>query len=423
MPDVTVRVSGLGKEYSRGSHEAYATFRESLVKRLRRPLGDGAQRRSKLWALRDASFEVSSGEVVGIVGRNGAGKTTLLKILSRVTRPTRGWAEVRGRLGALLEVGTGFHPELTGRENVYLNGAILGMRRREIDRRFDEIVAFAEIGDALDTPVKHYSSGMYVRLAFAVAAHLEPDILIVDEVLSVGDTAFQLKCIGRIEQVGHQGRTVLIVSHNMSQITALCSRALLLHEGRIVHDGPVRDVVAAYVSTVLPTQTVDLVSLAHAGAGRYARLTRLEILDEAGRPSCTFTMGGGFVARISLACHSRMPDCEVGLRIGSVTGIAIHYLTSTWEGLRIDLREGEHVFEVSVPHMWLFPGKYILSAWISRDGYWSDDNVQGITTIEVLSSDVTGHMKGLANNFEKYANTGCETYVPCRWQRKEQPQG
>ena len=196
------------------------------------------------------SFEVGEGEIVGIVGRNGAGKSTLLKILSRITEPTEGEARTRGRVGSLLEVGTGFHPELTGRENVYLNGAILGMRKREIDRKFDEIVAFAEIDRFIDTPVKHYSTGMLMRMAFSVAAHLEPQILMVDEVLAVGDAAFQKKCLGRMGDVVREGRTVLFVSHNMTALQNLCSRAILLEKGRVAEDGPAREVVSRYLQEV-----------------------------------------------------------------------------------------------------------------------------------------------------------------------------
>jgi lipopolysaccharide transport system ATP-binding protein len=219
-----------------------------------RPLRGRDERTSPiLWALRDVSFTVAPGEVVGIIGRNGAGKSTLLKILSRITKPTEGYAELSGRLGSLLEVGTGFHPELTGRDNIYLNGAVLGMRRDEIGRKFDDIVEFSGVQAFIDTPVKRYSSGMYVRLAFAVAAHLEPEILVVDEVLAVGDAAFQKQCLGKMEEVSRTGRTILFVSHNMQAVTRLCTRALLLYEGRVVEDGPSERVVARYLSSELGT--------------------------------------------------------------------------------------------------------------------------------------------------------------------------
>lgn len=246
---------GLSKRYRIGvPQKAYRTLRENLSGAFARPFrflrGGGVgspPEGATMWALRDVSFEVGEGEIVGVIGRNGAGKSTLLKILSRITEPTEGEVRIRGRVGSLLEVGTGFHPELTGRENVYLNGAILGMRKREIDHKFDEIVGFAEIDRFIDTPVKHYSTGMHMRMAFSVAAHLEPQILIVDEVLAVGDAAFQKKCLGRMGDVVREGRTVLFVSHNMTALQSLCGRAILLDRGRVEEDGPVRQVISRYL--------------------------------------------------------------------------------------------------------------------------------------------------------------------------------
>ena len=258
-----IRVEGLGKRYRIGERRArYKTFRETItaaagapIRAVRRLAGgrNAAPARESVWALQNVSFRVGGGEVVGIIGRNGAGKSTLLKILARITEPTTGVARIRGRIGSLLEVGTGFHQELTGRENIYLNGAILGMRRREIDSRFDEIVEFAGVEKFVDTPVKHYSSGMYLRLAFAVAAHLDPEILLVDEVLAVGDAAFQRKCLEKMEDVGQRGRTVLFVSHNMSAIARLCPRTILLDSGGVAMDGPSHQVVARYLSSDVGT--------------------------------------------------------------------------------------------------------------------------------------------------------------------------
>jgi lipopolysaccharide transport system ATP-binding protein len=250
-----VRVENLSKQYRLGTREAaYGTLRESIVEAVRAPLkrlrGSNGKRNSEtIWALKGVSFEVDPGEVIGIIGRNGAGKSTLLKVLSRITEPTAGRAELYGRVASLLEVGTGFHPELTGRENLYLNGAILGMKKTEIDRKFDEIVAFAELEKFLDTPVKRYSSGMYMRLAFAVASHLEPEIMVVDEVLAVGDVSFQKKCLGKMEDVAQEGRTVLFVSHNMVAIQSLCKRALWLDKGEIVEDGAAAAVVSNYLNS------------------------------------------------------------------------------------------------------------------------------------------------------------------------------
>lgn len=255
MSKLAIRVEVLGKEYRLGEPRGrYTTLRDRVNKlasaplKAMRGLGERSEQRPPFWALRDVSFEVRPGEVVGIIGRNGAGKSTLLKILSRITEPTEGEVDINGRVGSLLEVGTGFHPELTGRENVYLNGAILGMRRSEIVRKFDEIVAFAEVEKFIDTPVKHYSSGMYMRLAFAVAAHLEPEILVVDEVLAVGDAAFQNKCLGRMSDISKQGRTILFVSHNMAAIRSLCGRAVLLDAGRVALDAGTDEVVEGYFS-------------------------------------------------------------------------------------------------------------------------------------------------------------------------------
>ncbi len=313
MGDIAIRLEGLSKRYHIGGHQMaiwragggrpFRVPQHLGTRTLREALTDGfvsavrwpgkllsgqtriaAEPTDTIWALQDVSCEIKRGEVVGIIGANGAGKSTLLKILSRITEPTRGFAEVHGRVGSLLEVGTGFHPELTGVENVFLNGAILGMKRAEIERKFDEIVAFAEVERFLDTPVKHYSSGMYVRLAFAVAAHLEPEILLVDEVLAVGDARFQKKCLNRMQDVGQQGRTVLFVSHNMPAITRLCARAMLLDEGRVVRDGPSHQVVSAYLTSELGTTAVrEWLNPGTAPAGEVARLHAVRVRTEDGR--------------------------------------------------------------------------------------------------------------------------------------------
>ena len=249
--NLAIRVRNLGKKYKLGGpQEKYLTLRDAMVNTMKAPFKrfHPAPPSEEFWALKDVSFDVEQGEVVGIIGRNGAGKSTLLKILSRITTPTKGMVELHGRVGALLEVGTGFHPEMTGRENIFLNGSILGMKKTEIEQKFDEIVKFAEIDKFIDTPVKRYSSGMYVRLAFAVAAHLEPEILVVDEVLAVGDAGFQKKCLGKMGDIGREGRTVLLVSHNMPSIVNLCQRAILLNAGLAVTDGPACEVVQHYLA-------------------------------------------------------------------------------------------------------------------------------------------------------------------------------
>lgn len=293
MSQIAVQVNGLGKRYRiGGTKTSYKTLRSSITGSLTAPIRGVANLfrsadsrngdNGTFWALQDISFNVNRGEVIGIIGHNGAGKSTLLKILSRITLPTRGFAEIYGRVGSLLEVGTGFHPELTGRENIFLNGAILGMTRDEITRKLDEIITFAEIEKFIHMPVKHYSSGMGLRLGFAVAAHLEPEILVVDEVLAVGDAAFQKKCLGKMGEVAKEGRTVLFVSHNMAAVSALCTRGLLLKKGEVVADGPVNDVISRYMEMNAANASIPLVERTdRRGNGRF-RFTNVTFLNENG---------------------------------------------------------------------------------------------------------------------------------------------
>jgi len=308
MPDDTViKVENLSKQYRIGAHEGYKTFRETLVDTVKVPFQRLSSLlsapRSKLsspddtiWALKDVSFEVKRGEVVGIIGRNGAGKSTLLKILSRITEPTKGRVELKGRIGSLLEVGTGFHPELTGHENVYLYGAILGMDRWEVTRKFDEIVAFAEIEKFIDTPVKRYSSGMYMRLAFAVAAHMETEILLVDEVLAVGDAAFQKKCLGKMGDVSKEGRTVLFVSHNMAAVQSLCRQAIWLNDGRIVGQGESSQIISNYLQSSLSSLTEQIwKDMSTAPGNQNVRIHRAEIRPDKGSKSDPITIRSPFV--------------------------------------------------------------------------------------------------------------------------------
>lgn len=289
MPPI-ITVENIAKRYRIGRSQApYSTLREALVGALRSPLRKfqrGNDPGGFVWAIEDVSFTVNPGEIVGIIGRNGAGKSTLLKMLSRITEPTRGRISLYGRVGSLLEVGTGFHPELTGRENIYLNGAILGMARNEIVRNFDEIVNFAEVAKFIDTPVKHYSSGMYLRLAFAVAAHLEPEILLVDEVLAVGDARFQRKCLDKMQDVAEHGRTVLFVSHNMPAITRLCPRTILLDNGHVLRDGPSHQVVSAYLQSGLGTTAArEWKDIGAAPGNEIVRLCAVRVRNHAGEVS------------------------------------------------------------------------------------------------------------------------------------------
>jgi lipopolysaccharide transport system ATP-binding protein len=296
MSDLAIRVEGLSKQFRLGGRDqTYRTLRDTLADAFARPFrraaglvhgttGNANMPTDTFWALNDVNIQIRAGEIVGLIGSNGAGKSTLLKILSRITEPTHGFAEIYGRVGSLLEVGTGFHHELSGRENVYLNGAILGMGRSEIDRKFDEIVAFAEVEKFIDTPVKHYSSGMYLRLAFAVAAHLEPEILIVDEVLAVGDARFQKKCLNKMQDIGERGRTVLFVSHNMTAVTRLCERAILLEGGSVCLDDKAHKVTAAYLSSGTGTQAArEWPDPTKAPAGDVVRLRAVRVRGEDGQ--------------------------------------------------------------------------------------------------------------------------------------------
>jgi lipopolysaccharide transport system ATP-binding protein len=333
MPDCIIQASGLGKKYRLGAAR-HDTLRDSLVHAGRRLLGRGAARpggAQEFWALRDVSFAVNRGEVVGVIGRNGAGKSTLLKVLSRITEPTTGSVRLRGRIASLLEVGTGFHPELSGRENIFLNGAILGMSREEIQRKFDEIVAFAEVERFLDTPVKHYSSGMYVRLAFAVAAHLEPEILIVDEVLAVGDAQFQQKCLGKMKDVTSAGRTVLLVSHNMAVVQSLCDRVLLMESGRLALNTAPAEAISRYLAAGnAPSFHRPL----PAGARCIISAASLALVDGAGGPWVTVDATVSSHIAVRAAFETRLYDAQ-----GQILGFGS--LGTFESGRMVDLTPGD----------------------------------------------------------------------------------
>jgi lipopolysaccharide transport system ATP-binding protein len=363
---IAIRAEDLGKQYRIGARvAANLTLREALADAVRAPFR--AARRAPadtIWALRDVSFEVRHGEILGIIGRNGAGKSTLLKILSRITRPTAGYADLRGRVGSLLEVGTGFHPELTGRENVFLNGAILGMPRVDIRRRFDEIVAFAEVDKFIDTPVKHYSSGMYLRLAFAVAAHLEPDILLVDEVLAVGDAVFQRKCLGKMQNVAREGRTVLFVSHNLAAVGSLCERALMLQGGQVNMVGPAPAVVASYLSSgATAANRMDWPDTQEAPGDEFLRLLSLSILDEQDEPPGSLHQDRAFAISIAYRVHQPMRIMHVGCALRSSDGTTVFtsYDADSLPGAGLERAAGVHTSSCIVPAQFLNEGEYYLS--------------------------------------------------------------
>ncbi|MBI4314609.1 MAG: ABC transporter ATP-binding protein [Chloroflexi bacterium] len=364
MSDIAIHIEHLGKQYRIGKRETHRSLREALSDALAAPARafSAAARHSppgsadSIWALDDITFDVKGGEVVGIIGRNGSGKSTLLKILSRITLPTRGLADIYGRVGSLLEVGTGFHPELTGRENLYLNGAILGMKKAEIDRRFDEIVAFSEVEKFLDTPVKHYSSGMYMRLAFSVAAHLEPEILVVDEVLAVGDAAFQKKCLGKMGDVAKTGRTVLFVSHNMGAIAELCQRAILLDHGRIVEMGEVNGVVRAYLSSV--AEKAESAAIAPPEVDKGVTLQRVAVYDDEMRNRSELDYRYPFRLRLDFNVTKPISQLSPWLSLTNQYGVVVF---TTWIDYQQPYEPGHYTAVGVIPGQLLTPGSYYVS--------------------------------------------------------------
>ncbi len=397
MPPSAIQIENLGKQYKIGLRdEAKRSFGEALVHSLGAPfrrlrnLSERSDGSDLFWAVRGISFAVQPGEVIGIIGRNGAGKSTLLKILSRITEPTEGSAGLRGRVGSLLEVGTGFHPELTGRENIHLNGAILGMKKAEIKRRFDEIVAFAEIDKFLDTPVKRYSSGMRVRLGFAVAAHLDPEILLVDEVLAVGDTAFQQKCLGKMDAVASSGRTILFVSHNMASIEALCGRAILLEEGRMVRSGRCTDVISYYLNTLAERAQCAIGEREDREGDGSARCAGLWFEDELGTP--TETVRSGQDIRICLSYELSRPDARFDFNIGIYdrSGVCVAHNGTQYICRPLEKPPAVGLMVCEIPRLPLPPGVYYVNTSIIRDGGVRADRVERAARFTVESGDFYG---------------------------------
>ena len=368
MSDVVIRVENLSKKYIIGNQkqEHPKSFRDvitngakSLWQGLTCDRKENLDARSEeFWALKDVSFEIKQGDRVGIIGRNGAGKSTLLKILSRITEPTSGKISIRGRVASLLEVGTGFHPELTGRENIYLNGAILGMDRAEIKKKFDEIVAFAEVEKFLDTPVKRYSSGMYVRLAFAVAAHLEPEILIVDEVLAVGDAQFQKKCLGKMEDVGKEGRTVIFVSHNMATVTSLCQRAIWLVDGQVNMEGDAEQITSKYLNH--GTDHSGEIILPKQSENQRFWFQKVSLLDRQGNANSVFDVREPIKVRLEYEVIENVKGLEVGFKVINSFGIAIFTVDRSFH-LSSQLSRGVYLAEVEIPALFLAPGSYSIN--------------------------------------------------------------
>ncbi|MGH7986166.1 MAG: ABC transporter ATP-binding protein [Candidatus Binataceae bacterium] len=396
-----IKVENLGKRYRLGERESYQTLRESLVRWSKAPFRSvGALVRnsrvprpehSHVWALREVSFEVKQGEVMGLIGRNGAGKSTLLKILSRVTEPTTGRAELHGRVGSLLEVGTGFHQELSGRDNIYLSGAILGMRAAEITRKFDEIVAFAELDRFVDTPVKRYSSGMYVRLAFAVAAHLEPEILLVDEVLAVGDAVFQKKCLGKMGEVARHGRTVLFVSHNMASVESLCGSCILIKSGRVEARGKPTDIIARYLATELAPGPGWCSLLTHSGRTPSSRplMRRVEVRSSADAPPGMVRMGAAMEIQVEYEAPSPLRPV-LGVTVRTVQGVPVFCVSDRHHWQLAGCKPSAHATVVcAIEHVPLMPGNYVIDLWLGDAGVDLDVILDAIS-FEVLPADLTG---------------------------------
>ncbi|MBN1146706.1 MAG: ABC transporter ATP-binding protein [Anaerolineales bacterium] len=408
MSETIIRVENLSKRYRiGGKQESYGSLRESLLEATRAPFRrlaswvrrDSQQARNEdswIWALKDVSFEVEQGEVLGVIGRNGAGKSTLLKILARITRPTEGKVTLCGRVGSLLEVGVGFHPELTGRENIHLSGAILGMRRVEINRKFDEIVHFAEIEKFLDTPVKRYSSGMYVRLAFAVAAHLEPEILLVDEVLAVGDVAFQRKCLGKMGEVAKEGRTVLFVSHNMGAVRKLCNRAILLAEGQLCQDGDVSNTIDKYLEGAFENN-VESSSLSRPGY-----IKRIELLNSVLERRDTLLAGDGGIFRIYYDT-GRVDLTNVGVTIALYTLMGVKVATfSTWDTYEyqtISKLNGKGYIDCRFDEFALSPGSYRVNVAFDglKDAHRFHEGVVNGCELAILPSEHFGSTRIQSN--------------------------
>jgi lipopolysaccharide transport system ATP-binding protein len=393
--DLAIHAESVGKRYRLGTghnedslgHRVDHMVRAPFRRLLSRGAGPEEHHAEEFWALRDVSIELPKGEILGLIGPNGSGKSTFLKILSNITHPTEGRIALRGRVGTLLEVGTGFHPELTGRENVYLNGAILGMRRHEIDGLFDEIVEFSGIDRFLDTPVKRYSSGMFVRLAFAVAAHLDTEILLVDEVLAVGDTEFQRKCLGKIDDVARGGRTIIFVSHNLTAVERLCTRSIWLQNGRMVDEGPTQRVVAEYLKRVGPQQRGGVTTVPadaqRVGSGE-ARLTRAAMLDEGGEAIAQLELGQPFSVVTTFEVAESIAEAAVEVGVETQEGSRIATSFSTDDLPPFSLKPGTHEFRVNLD-LSLMPGEYAITIALNQVGKFNIDHVERVLNFAAIN--------------------------------------
>lgn len=400
-----IEINHVGKRYQIGDREPYYTLRDKIA-----GLFDYTKwhhTKHDFWALQDINYTVMPGDVIGIIGRNGAGKSTLLKVLSQITPPTTGSVTLRGRVASLLEVGTGFHPELTGRENIFLNGAILGMRRQEIKRNFDSIVDFSEIGQFIDTPVKRYSSGMYVRLAFAVAAHLEPEILIVDEVLAVGDAQFQKKCLGKMESIGREGRTVVFVSHNMPSIQALCKKGMWLDKGRVVEIGDMNTLVANYIERTVYH------SDAHGGDTSRMIIEKVCLKNSAGHKTTNYRPGDDLTVEIHYRAREKVEHPSFWIAVNSHYG-SMFIASMLYDGFTPVCLQGQGIITCTFPQMPLLPGLYSLQMGVRAKNIFEDI----VPTREIGLFNIVGDMKdaGFAGaNANQMVGDSTKLIIPYHW--------
>jgi lipopolysaccharide transport system ATP-binding protein len=426
-----IRVDNLSKQYRIGTQQRSTRrdLREAItdgVKGMWRRLRSGAQSQAaemdaaqtrEFWALKDVSFAIQPGEVIGIIGRNGAGKSTLLKVLSRITYPHSGRVDIRGRVGALLEVGTGFHDELTGRENIYLNGSILGMRKREIDAAMDQILEFADIGGFLDTPIKRYSSGMRMRLGFSVAAHLKTDVLLVDEVLAVGDAAFQKKCLGAMRELSHEGRTVIFVSHNMAAVENLCTRTIWIADGKVAQGGDAREVIRAYLNSfeTADKNTLDLAAVRERKGTGDVRFLKMQFLNAAGGEKRAIHSGGPLCIRFHYECYRDIPNLHFGLRIFSNLGTLMSEIHTWTTDQAIDLaRKGQGTIDLDIDFLNLLPGTYYAEVLVASMNEYHD-RLENVAKIDVEPSDYYGTGRGIEARFGL-------VFFPFRWKLRENGQ-
>ena len=410
MSNLALTVSGLSKRYRIGEYSYDTQLREVIMRVIAKIGGREPEKDETIWALSDVSFEVPEGEILGIIGRNGAGKSTLLKLLSRITYPTSGTLRARGRVASLLEIGTGFHEELTGRENIYLNGSILGMKRAEIEKRLEEIVEFAAIPQFIDTPIKRYSSGMRLRLGFAVAAHVSPDILLVDEGLAVGDADFQKKCLDAMDGLRTSGRTVLFVSHNMAAVESLCSRCIWIEAGRLRADGEARSIVSEYMRTFARSSegAVNLANVESRTGNGDARFTHMAFLNEAGEPTNYIRSGDRLTLRFNYRANKVLREFVVDIHIYNEYGTLVTSSSNWATGDDIPLVEpGDGFADFEIDCLYLLPGRYYLSLWLGR---WPDyqDTLKNCVVFDVESSDFYGSGRGIDSSFGL-------TFFPSRW--------